>query len=175
MRTRNALAAAVLATAALAVAACSASTAPAPAAPAATVKASAPSVPVTAAAARTAIRQYLALYSAGQWDAAWQYLAPSARKTAPEKLYAAFHGQCPSQAAGLAYQVKDVTMAGKTAVITYTIPVLAKAFGSATAAMAWTPGGWKVEMDAASAALYSHGSLAADLKAAKAAGYCSGS
>lgn len=37
----------------------------------------------TAAAARSAASQYLALYSAGQWQAAWQYLAPSAKKLAP--------------------------------------------------------------------------------------------
>jgi hypothetical protein len=173
---RTALAAAGALAAVLPAAACSASlSAGAPAAPAAAVKAAAPAVPDTAAAARSAVQRFFALYSAGQWDAAWQYLAPASRKTAPEKLYAAFHAACPQASAGMAYQVKDVTMAGNTAVITYTIPAVEKIMGSATTAMAWTSGGWKTELDAASTALYSHGGLAGDLKAAKAAGYCSGS
>jgi len=121
-----------------------------------------------------AAQQYFALYSAGQWDAAWQWLSAADKKIAPEKLYDAMHTQCLGATAGMAYDIKDVTMAGKTAVITYTIPVLAS-LGSATTAMTWTRSGWKADMGASTEALYSHGSLKADEAAAKAAGYCSGS
>jgi hypothetical protein len=76
----------------------------------------------------------------------------------------------------MAFEVESVTMAGKTgAVITYTIPSLKKVYGSATNAMLWTPGGWRVVMDANAVAQYGHGNVAADVKAAKAAGDCASS
>ncbi len=131
--------------------------------------------PDTAAAAKTVAQEFFALYSAGQWDAAWQYLTPEDKQQVPESLYAGFHTACPSEAAGMAYSISNVTLAGTTAVVTYTIPVLAKILGSATQAMTWTASGWGVGLTSGSLAEYSHGSVKADVAAAKAAGQCSGS
>lgn len=129
-----------------------------------------PSAPDTAAAAKAAAEQFFALYSAGQWAAAWKLLAPADRKQAPERVYEAVHQGCPSRAAGLAYNVQKITLAGSTAVVTYSISGAASALGSATMALAWTPAGWGVEPN--EMGIYSHGSAAADIAAAKAAGEC---
>jgi hypothetical protein len=131
-----------------------------------------PATPDTAAAAKSAAAAFFALYSAGQWQATWQRLAPADQKIAPEKLYVDLHDACPSQAAGLAYKIESVTLSGKAAVVTYTIPVVEKEFGSATIAEDWTASGWRQEFTSGLASDYQHGSLKADLAAAKAAGEC---
>ena len=56
----------------------------------------------SAPAAKSAAASFFALYSAGQWQAAWRRLVPADQKIAPEKLYVDFHDACPSEAAGLA-------------------------------------------------------------------------
>lgn len=174
MKPLTALAAVALAALPLTACAAHLSSAPAPASAGAdaTVRALEPAVPDTASAARSAAVRYLSLYSAGQWQAAWPLLASQARRLAPESLWAAFHQECPPQSAGMAYDVEGVTMAGRNAVITYTIPVLKKVYGSAADAMEWTPEGWRVEFDSVAVAQYGHGSLKADVAAAKAAGDC---
>ena len=155
-----------------ALAACSSGAPSSSAPPAATQAASssAPAVPDTAAAAKSAAKSFFALYSAGQYGAAWQYLTAADKTEAPLSVYKAVHAGCPSKAAGLAYSIKDATMAGKTAVITYGLSGAAGALGSATMAETWTPSGWTVNPDNMS--VYSHGSASADLAAAKAAGDC---
>jgi hypothetical protein len=182
LKTTAVLAAASLA--ALSVSACASGLptggAPAGAGSEATVPALPPAslasaVPDAAGAAKAAAVEYLTLYSAGQWQAAWRLLAPQDQRLAPEAVYAAFHRQCPPEAAGMAYKVEGVMLAGRSgAVVTYTVPVMEKVYGSATNPMEWTPGGWRVEFDAAAIAQYSHGGLEADVKAAKKAGDCAG-
>jgi hypothetical protein len=135
----------------------------------------APATPDTAAAAKSAAAAFFALYSAGQWQAAWQRLVPADQKIAPEKLYVEFHDACPSAAAGLADKIESVTLSGKAAVVTYTIPVVEKEFGSATIAEDWTASGWRQEFTSGLASEYQHGSLKADVAAAKAAGECASS
>jgi len=111
------------------------------------------------------------MYSAGQWDAAWQFLAPADKAKVSEALYAAFHTGCPSESAGMAYEIQSTALAGTTAVVAYAIPVLAS-FGAGTLAMQWATAGWGVELSDASGAEYGHGSLKADLAAARADGKC---
>ena len=73
----------------------------------------------------------------------------------------------------MAYAIKGVTLAGQTAVVTYTVSGATGAIlGNATMPMTWTPSGWGVEPSGMS--VYTHGSVSADLAAAKAAGDCSG-
>jgi hypothetical protein len=141
-----------------------------PAAAAAAAASSAPATPDTSAAAKSAAAQFFALYSASQWPAAWALMTPADQKTAPLPVYERVHKGCVAKAAGLAYKIEQVTMAGKTAVVTYTIPVMTSLFGSATMPMRLTTGGWRVNPDLG--AEYSHGSAAADIAAEKAAGDC---
>jgi len=131
---------------------------------------SAPATPDTSAAAKSAGAQFFALYSVGQWGAAWQYLTAADKTEAPLSVYTAVHQGCPSEAAGLAYKIQQVNMAGKTAVVTYSLSGVASAIGSGTMAETWTPAGWKVTGN--DMGVYSHGSAGADLAAAKAKGEC---
>jgi len=85
----------------------------------------------------------------------------------------AVHDACPSAAAGLAFQIKNVTVTGSTAVVTYTLAGAASALGSATTALTYSQGNWwLVEPEPG---IYEHGSVKADIAAAKAQGNCSGS
>jgi hypothetical protein len=129
--------------------------------------------PDTAAAAQAAAQQFFTFYSAGQWDDAWQYLTAAEKQDAAESVYAAVHRGCPSAAAGIAYDIKSVTLAGQTAVITYSVSgATGTILGSATMPMTWTPTGWGVEPSGMS--IYGHGSVGADIAAAKAADDCAG-
>lgn len=152
-----------------ALAACSSGTTPSAAVAVTKSAGTARAVPDTASAAKSAAASFFALYSAGQWGAAWQYLARADKAEAPRSVYEAVHAGCPSKAAGLAYAIKGATMAGKTAVITYTLSGAAGVLGSATMAETWNRSGWKVHPDMS---LYGHGSVKADLAAARAAGDC---
>lgn len=143
------------------------------ASPAPVASSAAAITPDTAAAAQSAAQQFFTFYSAGQWDDAWQYLTAAEKREAPESVYAAVHQRCPSAAAGMAYAIKSVTLAGQTAVITYTVSGATGAIlGNATMPVTWAPSGWGVEPSGMS--VYTHGSVSADLAAAKAAGDCAG-
>ncbi len=83
------------------------------------------------------------------------------------------HRGCPSQAAGLAYNVKDTTLTGSTAVVTVSLAGAAASIGSESESLTYSAGRWGfVPNDLSS---YEHGSVKADITAAKAAGYCASS
>jgi len=83
------------------------------------------------------------------------------------------HRGCPSQAAGLAYNVKDTTLTGSTAVVTVSLAGAAASIGSESESLTYSAGRWGfVPNDLSS---YEHGSVKADIAAAKAAGYCASS
>jgi flagellar capping protein FliD len=147
-----------------------AATTTAPASPAAHASVAQPE---TAAAASAAARQYLGLYSAGQFAAAYGLFAPSARRAVSESTWVAVHQGCPPQASGLTYQVKDATVTGSTAVVTVTLAGAASSLASESEALTYSGGRWGFVPNDLS--MYEHGSVKADLAAAKAAGYCTGS
>lgn len=147
-----------------------------PAAPAAVTAGTsqAAAQPATEAGVRTAATAFYALYSAGQWPQAWAMLAPAAQQAVPESVYTAVHQGCPSASAGLARVIKSVTMAGSTAVVTEALSGAASALGSFTDAWTYADGRWGLTFSAPDLAVYSHGSAAADISAAKAVGDCAG-
>lgn len=172
MSRRQPLAAACV-LAVLAVTACSSSapaTSPAPAGSSAAQAGQ----PDTEAGVRSAATQFYALYAASLWPQAWQMLTAASQKAAPEATYVAVHQGCPSPSAGMARVIKAVTMAGSTAVVTETVSGAAGALGSVTDAWSYSGGRWGIALDQTAMAVYSHGSAAADLAAAKAAGECAG-
>lgn len=128
--------------------------------------------PETAAAVRQDATQFYALYSGGQWAAAWQYLTPAAQAKAPVATWTAVHDGCPSASAGLARTIKGVTVAGTAAVVTETIAGTLGSLGTVADAWDYSAGRWGIQPPASSLAVYSHGSVAADIAAAKAAGDC---
>lgn len=128
--------------------------------------------PDTAAGVRVAARQFYALYSASRWDAAWAYLAPAAQRAVPASTWTAVHDGCPWSTAGLARVIKSVTFAGRTAVVSET--VAGSPGNSAAISDAWmySGGRWGFSPSASSMSIYKHGSVKADVAAAKAAGKC---
>jgi len=164
-------------TGALALAGCSAGTSPAPAStmtaatatasPAATASAAQPE---TAAAAQAAAEQYFGLYSAGQFAAAYGLLAPSAQRAVSLATWVAVHRGCPAEAAGLAYKVSKATVTGGTAIVSVSLAGVAASLGSESEALTYSAGRWGLAPDDLS--MYRHGSVKADIDAAKAAGYC---
>jgi hypothetical protein len=69
--------------------------------------------------------------------------------------------------------IKAVTLSGSTAVVTETVSGAASALGSVTDAWQYQDGRWGIGLDQPALAVYSHGTTAADITAAKAAGECS--
>jgi hypothetical protein len=129
--------------------------------------------PETAAAAAAAAKQYLGLYSAGQFAVAYGLLTPSAQQAVSEATWVAVHQGCPSQAAGLSYEIKDTTLTGNTAVVTVTLAGAASSLASESEALTYGGGRWGFVPNDLS--IYEHGSVKGDLAAAKEAGYCGGS
>ena len=173
---------ALIAAAAAMAAACSSGTPPPPAAPAGTTAAAAPASPSaaaspaqpeTAAAAKATAARFFGLYNAGQYAEAWTLLPPATRRAIPLATWVAVHKACPSAAAGLAFQIKDVTVTGSTAVVTYSLSGAGAALGSATQALTYSGGRWWLALS--DPGVYEHGSVKADIAAAKAQGSCSSS
>jgi hypothetical protein len=171
----------LIAAALLAVTACSSATsstsastpAAASTAPASAAATASTAQPETAAAAAAVAKQYFGLYSAGQFAAAYGLLAPSAQRAVSESTWVAVHQGCPSQSAGLAYDVKDTTLTGNTAVVTVTLAGAASSLASESEALTYSAGRWGFIPNDLS--YYRHGSVKADIAAAKAAGYCASS
>jgi hypothetical protein len=165
-----------LAAAALALCACSSGSSTAsttaPAGTSAPAASTAAAQPETEAGVRAAATAFYALYAAGQWSDVWQDLTPSVQAAIPEATFTAVHEGCPSPTAGVARVIKSVTMAGSTAVVTETVAGAAGALGSVTDAWQYAGGRWGFELSQSAMAVYTHGSAAADLAAAKAAGDC---
>lgn len=174
---------ALIAAAVIAAAACSSGT-PAPPSNTATTAAAgtAPASPAAAASkaqSETAVgaagvaRQYFGLYSAGQFALSWTLLAPSAQRAVSQATWVAVHQGCPSQAAGLAYNIKDTTLTGSTAVVTVTLAGAAASLASESESLTYSAGRWGFVPN--DLGYYRHGSVKADIAAAKAAGYCASS
>jgi len=83
-------------------------------------------IPQAAAVAR----QYFGLYSAGQFALSWTLLAPSAQRAVSQATCVAVHQGCPSQSAGLAYNIKDTTLTASMAIVAVTLADTAASLAS---------------------------------------------
>jgi hypothetical protein len=124
---------------------------------------------------KAAASTFYDLYSAAQYGAAFQLVDPAQQKTIGKATYVAVFKGCPSPSEGLARVIKKVTLAGHTAVVTETIAGIASNLGSATDSFVYTGGKWYFHYPPQVMDLYAHGSAAADVTAAKTAGYCASS
>lgn len=164
------LAAAACSSGTSATSASTATTTTAPVSPAATAS---PAQPKTASEARSVAEQYFGLYAAGQYAAAYGLLAPSVQRTVSQATWVAVHQGCPAQSAGLAYTVSKATLTGDTAVVSVSLAGAAASLGSESEALMYSAGRWGLVPN--DLRLYKHGSVKADIAAAKAAGYCASS
>jgi hypothetical protein len=128
--------------------------------------------PETAAAAIAAAKQYFGFYSAGDFAATWGLLASSAQRSIGEAIWVGVHQGCPAPA-GVSYRVKDAKLTGGMAAVTVAQAEDKTSMGSVTEAFSYAAGRWGLVPD--DSGLYSHGSVKADIAAAKSEGYCTGS
>lgn len=122
--------------------------------------------------------QFYGLYSASQFAASWKLLSPFAKRQVPENVWVGVHRACPAVGAGRSRVIKTVTVFGDAAIITETLdrpgtrgagakPVTAEdVFEYANGRWSYSP---------TDLGVYDHGSVAADVIAARAAGFCAGS
>jgi hypothetical protein len=122
------------------------------------------SEPTSVAAVRADAADYLSLASAGQFAITYQMLSASARQGITQQAWVAVHQAC----AGTSYKIKQLAVAGKTA--TVTVGVTGGHHGTLTETLVYAAGSWGVSPGDLS--LYQHGSVSADVAAAKAQGSC---
>lgn len=120
--------------------------------------------PATLAAVRADADDYLSLDSAGQFAITYQMLSATARQAITQQAWVAVHRAC----AGTSYQLKHLSVAGKTA--TATVGLTGGHRGTLTETLVYVAGSWGVSPGDLS--LYQHGSLSADVAAARAQGGC---
>lgn len=119
--------------------------------------------------ARDAAAQYYSLYSASQFAASWDLLAPAAKHQVAKAVWVSVHQGCPSAGGGKARVIKFVTVFGNAAIVTQGVA------GATTRreiedVFNYVNGRWGYSP--ADLSIYHHGSVAADIAAAKAAGFC---
>ena len=122
------------------------------------------SEPATDAAVRADAADYLSLASAGQFAITYQMLSTSARQDITQQAWVAVHQAC----AGTSYQIKHLAVAGKTA--TVTVGLTGGHQGTLTETFVYAAGSWGVSPGDLN--LYQHGSVSADVAAARAQGSC---
>ena len=160
----------------LALAACSGTSSGSPAGPPAQAHsaspgahASTPVEPDTVSAVRADADDYLTLYTAGQFAVIYQMLSAPARQAIDQQAWVAVHRGCPGATGGMTYKIRHIAVAGQTAVVTVALTGAAKP-ESTTETLVYAGGHWG--FSPRDLALYRHGSVSADVAAAKAAGGC---
>lgn len=103
----------------------------------------------------------------------WGADAPSAQHSVSKATWVAVHQGSPARSASLTYEVKDATLTGSTAVVIVSLSGVAASIGSESEAFTYSAGRWGLVPGDLS--FYKHGSIRADIAAAKAAGYCASS
>ena len=142
--------------------------------PAATARTTASSVPPASpqmkSGARAAAVQFYGLYSASQYAAFWNLLAPATKSQVPQAVWVSVHEACPSAGAGKPRTIKAVTVFGNAAIVTEVITGAPVQPGTAADVFNYADGHWSYSPEDLN--IYHHGSVTADVAAAKAAGLC---
>jgi hypothetical protein len=122
------------------------------------------------ARARAAAAQFYGLYSAGQFAAVWDLLSPATKRYVPRRVWVSVHDACPTTGAGKSRVIKAVTVFGSAAITTEATAGAAAKVHTAEDVFTYAHGRWSYSPRDLS--IYHHGSVAADIAAAKAAGFC---
>ena len=129
-----------------------------------------PFEPKTHAGARAAAARFYGLYFGSQFAASWDLLAPAAKRHVPRSVWVGVHDGCLSSSARRARVIKSVTVFGDAAIVTNTIAGSHSRHRTASNVFNYANGRWGYSP--ADLSIYHHGSVAADIAAAKAAGFC---
>jgi hypothetical protein len=132
---------------------------------------SGPANPGMQASARAAAMQFYDLYFARQFESSWKLLAAKAKGQVPLGTWVAVHNACPPAGAGKSRVIKSVTVFGNAAIVTESVTGAAHNGGTIAAVFNYGKGYWGYSPSDIS--IYRHGSINADVAAARAAGLCS--
>ena len=142
--------------------------------PVATARTTASSVPPASpqmkAGARAAATRVYSLYSADQFAAFWNLLAPATKRQISERVWVSVHEACPSAVAGKPRVIKAMTVFGDAAIVTENISGTSLKPGTAEDVFNYVDGHWS--FSPADVSIYRHGSVSTDIAAAKADGFC---
>jgi hypothetical protein len=127
-----------------------------------------PASPQMKAGARSAAAQFYGLYSASQFAAFWNLLSPATKRQISGQVWVSVHDACPLAGAGKSRIIKAVTVFGDAAIVTEAIAGASP--GTAEDVFSYVDGHWSYSPENLS--IYRHGSVTADIAAAKAAGFC---
>ena len=140
-----------------------------------TVRTTASSAPTAsprerAAAQATAVRFY-GLYAAHKYTVLWNLLASAAKRQIPRRVWVGVHEACLRDTARTRV-VLAVTVFGDAAIVTETISGTTAKTKTAHDVFSYATGHWSYSPQDLS--IYHHGSVTANVVAAKAAGFCAG-
>jgi hypothetical protein len=154
------------------VAGCSGGASGPSAVPTPTITATASSVPSASphvkAAARAAAEQFYGLYAASHYAALWNLLSPVPKRQVSRKAWIGVHEACSAAGASKYRVIKAVTVFGNAAIVAETITGVLP--GTAEDVFNYADGRWGYSPQ--DPGIYQHGSVTADIAAAKAAGLC---
>jgi hypothetical protein len=131
-----------------------------------------PASPHKRAGARAIAERFYGLYLGRQFAASWDLLAPAAKRQIPLSTWVGVHEGClPARGAGPGV-IKSVTVFGNAAIVTAAITGASPNQDTVRAVFNYAGGRWGYSPGDLS--IYRHGSVSADIGAARAAGFCSG-
>lgn len=122
--------------------------------------------------ARAAATQFDSVYFASRFADSWSLLAPDVRRQVPKDVWVGVHDGCPAAISGVRRAIKSVTVFGNTAIVTETITLTSSRHNTVEYVYSYAAGHWGYSP--AFPGIYHHGSITADIAAAKKAGLCTG-
>jgi hypothetical protein len=130
----------------------------------------APVSPQVRAGARAAAARFYGLYSASKFTVFWDLLPATTKRQVSRHVWVSVHDACPSSANGKSRIIRAVTVFGSSAIVTEAIAGASS--DTAQDVFSYVNGHWSYSPEDLN--IYYHGSVAADIAAAKAAGFCAG-
>lgn len=126
--------------------------------------------PQVKANVRAAATEFYRAYFTRQFAVAWTLLTPRARLQIPRKLWVSAHERCLPAVAQDASQIRSVTVFGEAAIVTRGPTSVSGRSSAGADVFNYANGRWGYSPSEMS--IYLHGSVGADIAAAKAAGMC---
>lgn len=130
----------------------------------------APVSPKMRSAAHAAAAQFYGLYSANKFAVLWNLLSPATKRRVSRHVWVSVHDACPDAGAGMSRIIRTVTVFGSAAIVTEAVARAAPNLGTTEDVFNYANGHWSYSPPDPS--IYHHGSVTADIAAAKAAGFC---
>jgi hypothetical protein len=129
-----------------------------------------PASPKTRQGAQAAATRFTQLYYSKRYADSWNLLAGDARQVISRSSWTDVHNACTPHGANPQKRIASVVLFGESAIITQAASGTGSASAKDTYVLSYVNGQWAISPD--DIATYQRGSVAADVAAAKAAGFC---